>query len=166
MYTDGYIKLSRKLLDWGWYNDPNTARLFFHLLLCANYKDCEYHDIVIKRGQLVTGRKKLSEQLNMTEREIRTALEHLKATNDIAITSTSQYSIITINNYYEPPKTTSKMTNERPRSDQRVTNDRPQYNKDKNDKKYKKARNTRTGDLYELNDYDIESFKSKSLFKD
>ena len=38
--VDGnYIKLSRGLLDWEWYTDINTTRLFIHMLLKANWKD-------------------------------------------------------------------------------------------------------------------------------
>ena len=34
-----YIKIDRKILDWEWYRNLNTCRLFFHLLLKANWKD-------------------------------------------------------------------------------------------------------------------------------
>lgn len=36
---DGHIKLFRKFLDWGWYQDINTKVLFIHMLLKANWKD-------------------------------------------------------------------------------------------------------------------------------
>jgi hypothetical protein len=167
LYTEGYIKLSRKLLEWGWYNDQNTVRLFFHLLLCANYKDCEFHNTVIKRGQLVTSRKKLSEQLGLTEREIRTALEHLTSTNDIAINSTPRYSIITVKNDYLSSQPTNKTTSYRPTSDQQATSDRPQYKKDKKAKKDNKARNnTRVRSMCEFDEDELVAFRSKMLYTD
>ena len=46
-----WIKIYRSLLDWEWYDDINTCRLFIHLLLTANYEDKKWHGMVIKRGQ-------------------------------------------------------------------------------------------------------------------
>lgn len=144
MSENGYIKLDRKILKWGWYNDSNTFRVFVHLLLTANYSDSEFRGHTIKRGQLVTGRKKLSDQLKMTEREVRTALDHLKATNEIAIETTSQYSIITIENYNKYQRATNKTTNKRPASDQQATN-KTTTSKEyiKNNKKDKNIHTTR-----------------------
>ena len=34
---NGYIKLHRSIMDWRWYDDPNTFRMFVHLLLKANH---------------------------------------------------------------------------------------------------------------------------------
>ena len=95
----GYIKLHYKFLEWEWYDNPKTKILFLHLLLLAQYKDYKYCGKTLKPGQVVTGRLKLAKELNMSEREIRTALEHLKSTREIDQQTTSQYSIITINNW-------------------------------------------------------------------
>lgn len=140
MRDNGFIKLDRKILNWRWYNDVNTFRVFVHLLLTANYTDGEYMTHQIKRGQVVTGRKKLSDQLKMTEREVRTALTHLKSTNEVTIETHSKFSIITINNYEKYQQVTNKTTSKRPASDQQVTNKRPQYKKEKNNKNNKKER--------------------------
>ena len=35
----GYIKLFRQIVDWEWYDDLPTCRLFIHLLLKANYAE-------------------------------------------------------------------------------------------------------------------------------
>jgi hypothetical protein len=90
--------LHRTLLDWEWYQEPNTLRVFLHLLLRANHKSKRWQGVLVKSGQVITGRLKLSQELNLTERKIRTALDHLKMTNEISIKATKQYSIITINN--------------------------------------------------------------------
>lgn len=95
----GYIKLHRRFTKWGWYNDPNTARVFIHLLLTASWEECEYHGHKIKPGQVVTGRKMLAKDLKMSEKQIRTALEHLQSTNEITIQVTNRFSIITVVNW-------------------------------------------------------------------
>ena len=37
--TRGFVAFPRGLTDWEWYTEPNTARLFFHLLLTATAPD-------------------------------------------------------------------------------------------------------------------------------
>ena len=39
MLESGFIKLHRKILKWEWYDEPNTMRLFIHLLLTASIED-------------------------------------------------------------------------------------------------------------------------------
>lgn len=36
---EGWISLYRKILNWEWYSDANTFRLFIHLLLQANHEE-------------------------------------------------------------------------------------------------------------------------------
>lgn len=96
MASNGFIKMHRKMVDWEWYKDPNTFRVFIHLLLSASYKDTEFRGYQIKPGQVVCGRKQLAEELGLSESAIRTSLNHLKSTNEIAIKSTNKFSIITI----------------------------------------------------------------------
>ena len=92
----GWIKIHRKFTKWEWYDEPNTVRLFIHLLLSANYEQKEWHGMTIYPGQLVTGRKKLSIELGISEQEIRTSITRLKSTSELAVESTNQFSIITI----------------------------------------------------------------------
>ena len=121
----GYIKLHRKFTKWGWYSDANTKAVFLHLLLTASWEECEYRGYKIKPGQVVTGLFRLSKDLKMSVRSVRTALEHLKSTNEITIKSTNKFSIITIENWgkYQlgefetTSKTTSKTTNDRQTTD-------------------------------------------------
>ena len=164
MTKNGFIKINRSILDWRWYGDNNTFRVFFHLLLKANFKDGEFEHHDIKRGQLVTSRKHLSQELNISERSVRTALKHLQTTNEISIETTTKYSIITINSYEKYQSVTNSLTNDRPSDDQQTTNDRPQY------KKNKKNNNSIT--QYSAKapkrnaSYSLEDFENKSLFKD
>lgn len=96
MALTGYIKLHRSLLDWEWHDAPVTGWLFVNLLLMASHSSTTWRGIGIERGQLVTGRKSLSEQTGLSERQIRTALEHLQKTGEVTITPTNKFSLITI----------------------------------------------------------------------
>jgi len=98
---DSFITLHRKITQWEWYTDANTTRVFLHLLLLANHKETRWRGEVIERGQVLTGRHQLSRELRISERGIRTALDHLKTTNEVTIRATNHFSIITISNYCE-----------------------------------------------------------------
>jgi hypothetical protein len=95
----GHIKLDRKILTWEWYDDANTFRVFVHLLLMATHKDGRYRGMLIKRGEVVTGRVKLAKALRLSEKQIRISLDKLKTTNEITIKTTNKYSIVTISKY-------------------------------------------------------------------
>ena len=96
---EGWICLYKKLINWEWYQDGNTCRLFIHLLLLANYEDKRWHGILIKRGQLITSSEHLAKDLNLSRQQIRTALDKLKSTNEITTKSTNKYTLITIEKY-------------------------------------------------------------------
>lgn len=95
----GYIKINRKILDWEWYKNLNTCRLFFHILLKANWKDGKFEGKDVLRGSFITSIKRLSLETGLTENEVRTALSHLVKTGEITKQTTKKYTIITVNNY-------------------------------------------------------------------
>ena len=97
--ANGFIKLHRKLVDWGWYADGPTKDVFLHLLLTANFRETQWRGIDLKPGQTVVGRKKLAQELGLSERQVRTALEHLKSTNEVSIKTTNKFTVVTIENW-------------------------------------------------------------------
>lgn len=94
-----WIKLNRNILGWGWYKDINTKTLFIHLLLTANIDDCIFMGVPVKRGELVTSYPKLAEELNLSIKSVRTALNHLKETGEVAVRTYPKFSLIVIENY-------------------------------------------------------------------
>ena len=125
MLLNGYICLYRSLLNWEWHDNPSTGWLFVNLLLLANIAPANWQGITLERGQVVTGRKALAIQTGLSERQIRTALEHLEKTGELTRKTTSQYSLITITHYRKfqdfSEFPTSKATNDRPTTDQQST---------------------------------------------
>ena len=107
MLEGGFIVLQRKILSWDWYKDSNTKAVFLHLLLTANYEPGEWRGVKIKAGQRITSISKLSNELDLSFKEIRTALKHLQKTGEVACESTSQYTVITIKNYERYQKAAS-----------------------------------------------------------
>lgn len=164
---EGWIKLYRKFCEWQWYNNSEMVHLFIHLLLNANREDRKWRNITVKRGEIITGRLSLSHITGISERQIRTCLNRLKSTSEIAIKTTNKYSIITILKYDDyqdgsnqsgqqsDQQTVQQATNKCP------TNDHKQeYKEDKNirNKNNKKADlPTKSADFI---DQIIESFIS------
>jgi hypothetical protein len=122
--SKGWISLYKKFTHWEWYKDTNVKTLFIHLLLKASYEDTIWNNIEIKRGQVLTSRKHLSEETGLTEQQIRTSIKKLQSTNEITITSTNKYTLITIEKYdfYQSNnlKTTNKTTN---KTTEEITNE-------------------------------------------
>ena len=155
----GYFPLWRKIVDWGWYKEGNTVRVFIHLLLKTNREKKDYMGHEILPGQCVTGRKNLSQELGLSEQQIRTALRHLKATNEVTIMSTPKFSVITLNNYFKylpknyrkQEKSTSEITINQPATNQQLTTTNKDKKEDKD--KDKERRRFTPPSLLQVKDY-------------
>ncbi len=169
--NNGFITLHRKIMEWEWYDDANTFRLFIHLLLKANHAEQNWRGNSIKRGQLITGRKVLADELNLSEQQIRTSISKLISTSEITSKATNKFSLITLVNYssYQDKqmkatsKTTNKATNEQPTSNQQVTTNNNDNNENnENNKRFIKP------SIVEINQYlqekQITSFTGETFF--
>ena len=143
LIDSGFIKLQRKILEWEWYDDIPTKTLFIHLLLKANFKDKTWRGILIKRGEFLTGRKELSKETGLSEQQIKTALNKLKLSQEIAVTTTNKFSIIKVENYcdYQDKKIDSNQQIEQPTTNDQTTI-KQQSTTTKNEKKEKKEVNS------------------------
>ena len=97
--SNGWVKFHRQIEEWRWYQDANTFRLFFHLIMKANHEPKQWMDITIDRGQRVTSYAAIAEELGITVSQARTAVVHLKMTGEIAVKTTNKYMLITVSNY-------------------------------------------------------------------
>ena len=95
----GFIKLHRSILDWEWYKDANTKHLFIHLLLNSCYDNCRFMGKSVKRGEYITSLTRLSSDLNIPVRQLRTSLKRLVKTGEIDTQTTNKYTKVTILNY-------------------------------------------------------------------
>jgi len=95
-----FIKLHRKMLKWGWYDDANTCRLFIHCLLRTNWKAGEWHGIHYEAGQFITSLETLAKETRLTVSQVRTSLKHLTLTGELTSKSQGKCRVITVNNWY------------------------------------------------------------------
>ena len=137
---EGFIYLHRKMLDWEWYDDINTCRVFLHCLFRANWKPCKWHGVEIEAGQFITSLQTLANETGLSVRQIRTALEHLISTGEVTSKSHNKFRIITVNNwerYQAIDKQDDKQpTKKRQRSDKQPTTDEERNKEIKKINKY------------------------------
>ena len=136
---EGFIYLHRKMLDWEWYDDINTCRVFLHCLFRANWKPCKWHGVDIEAGQFITSLQTLAVETSLSVMQVRTALNHLISTGEITSKSHSKFRIITVvkwDEYQEPNKQRNKQaTRKQQGSNKQVTTDE-ESNKEINKYKY------------------------------
>lgn len=99
MSQKGFIKLHRSILDWEWYKDLKTKSVFLHLLISANFEETNFKGINVSIGQCLFSLDGLGGALNLSKQEVRTALNHLKSTQEITWVKTPFGLIISIKNW-------------------------------------------------------------------
>lgn len=111
--NEGFISLYRSILNWEWYSDVPTRCLFIHLLLTVEYKSRRIMGKNIKRGQRLCSIRTLAREVGLSERQVRTALNHLKATHEVTHLSSPEGTVITIKNYDMYQIATQQSTHEK-----------------------------------------------------
>lgn len=165
MLEGGYIKLHRRIRKWGWYRNTNTARVFIHLLLSANFAPHEFEGVTIERGQCACSQKNLAQDLGLSIRNVRTALSNLKMTGEVTVEKKPKFSVITVNRYDFYQQSTEELTDDRQHSDSRATERRQQS--DNNIRKIKKEKNTRMRrNVSPQCSYDIEELEEINTLDD
>ena len=98
-YTAGAVLLHRKLIEWQWYRDIRVKTVFLHLLLLANWKSKLYRKLEIKRGQLLTSYGHLAEEVGLTVKQVRGAMDKLRQTGEIKTVRAESGLLVSIVNY-------------------------------------------------------------------
>jgi len=145
---NSYVKLFRSLKSWQWFAVNGMVHIWIYLLLNARYEDGYVYGVLVKKGQVITGRKKISRETGLSSQVIRTCLNRLKSTNEITIETTNKYSIITLikwelyqcseikSNQQNNQQNNQQLTNKQPTDNQQITTkeEREERKKEKNDK--------------------------------
>ena len=147
MSNQGWIKLHRKLKEKGWYNRSEYVHLWIHLLMEANHKGKEFffagENIVLKPGQMVTGRKSLSAVTGISESKVQRILKCFENEQQIEQQTTNKFRLISLPNWKEyqlsEQQSEQQMNNKRTTSEQQVNT-----NKNDNNKKNEKNKPVKT----------------------
>lgn len=127
-----FVQIHKKIKEWEWYTDMPTCKLFFHILLSANYKKANWRGNEILPWQFITSLEHLANDSGLSIQQVRTALEKLISTNEITRQSTSLYTILTLNNWesYNTP-------DNKPITNEQQTNNKPITTTNNNNTEYK-----------------------------
>lgn len=132
--NNGWIKLHRKILDNPMHLKSEWFSLWIHMLLLASHDD---HSFIwngekkeLKKGEFVTGRKRLKELTGISETTIERILGYLEGQGKIGQQKTTKYRLITILNWEQYQNLDSKRT-----TDGQQTDTYKNYNKGKKGKK-------------------------------
>lgn len=112
-----WIKLYRKICDWGWYHEPNMVHLYVYFMLKA--KLVINNDSRSEAWQLNSTLRLLTKATGISEKSIRTCLARLQRTGEITYLPgvAHKQSVITLCNYdsYQAAKisTNTVLTQER-----------------------------------------------------
>lgn len=124
---EGWISLYRKLLNASWFGKSEYVHLWIYLLLKANHEDKEIYvgneKVLVKRGQLLTSRSKLSEVVHVNENKIYRALKCFENEHQIEQVKTKKYTVISIVNYDVYQK--REQDNEQQMNSKRTTDEQP-----------------------------------------
>lgn len=124
--NNGWILLHRQLQNKGYYKDSEYVHLWLHLLFEAKWEDTEFlyqgQIIEVKKGQLITGRKKLSEQTGINESKITRILSTFVKCGQIEQQTTNKFRLITVKNYDKFQTYPQQMNNKRTTSEHNKKN--------------------------------------------
>lgn len=129
----GFIKLFRQILDWEWYDDLPTCRLFIHLLLKANYAERNWHGQTIERGSCITSYATLASETGLSQEQIKRALKNLTKTGEIKRIATNKNTIICVVKYadfqgfgfeYNEQTTNKEQTENKQKTNEQQTNNK------------------------------------------
>lgn len=138
-----YIKLYRSFLEWEYWDDINTSRIFIYMLLKANWVDREWKGTVIKRGSFVSSIAKIALETHLSVDQVRTAVKHLRDTEVITTVSTPRNTVFTVVCYekYQGSAEANPKQNPEPLTDQIPNNSPTKSQQHKNIKNIKNNKN-------------------------
>lgn len=142
---EGWIKIHRKLLD----NpivckDADYLAIWVYLLLKANHEPLPVifrgEKIILKPGQLITGRIKIASELSITENKVRHVLNCFKNDQQINQQTSNRNSLITILNwelYQKNNQQNHQQTTSKPPTNHQQTTTNKNIKNDKNERNIK-----------------------------
>ena len=100
---ESWVKLYRKIKEKGWYKKSEYVHLWVHILLRADHEEKEFlwngQLMKTKKGQFITGRKKLNEETGIAETTIERILKTFENGHQIEQHKTSKFRLITVLNW-------------------------------------------------------------------
>lgn len=144
---EGWLKLHRAIVDSAVFEDAEVLKIWIWLLCNVAHEehDTIYYGKIIhlKKGQIVSGRKKIAQLTNMSESKVYRALNLLKKMGNIDIKVNNRFSLITVVKWAffqaDNKKVNSKTTAKQQQNDSKTTAKQQQDNTTKECKELKEC---------------------------
>lgn len=147
----GWIKIHRKIWEWGYSNNPDYLSVWIYLLSKASHTNYDFsvngQKITLQSGQLLTGRKAISKETGVSESKVFRILKRLEIEQQIKQQHSNKYTIISITNWGDYQS--NEQENEQQMNNKRTT-DEQQMNTNKNDNNKKNVKNDKKS-IYNIN---------------
>lgn len=147
MKQNGFIQLHRTLLTWAYHNNPTMLSVWTHLLMLAEFEDCEKDGITVHRGELLISQTWLAEYIGISISQVRTCLDLLVKAHEITRQRTNGLTLIKIlkyndyqaitNSNHAPDNVPNHALNHAPNHDNEIN-----INNKQQDERKKKERNS------------------------
>lgn len=164
MDDNGWIKIDRSILESDVFDNPNLLKFWIWCLCKAAYKSFDRkvgnRTIKIKPGQFITGRKKISEELNISESTASRYIKLFVSDGRISTRATNKYTVITIEKWGQYQVDSVSVDNKR-YSNGHSKEDNKRHTVRRINKKDKKEKNN-TSDLPEKEMTEEEEFEMRA----
>jgi len=176
-----FIKIDRRLLDSYSFSNPNYLKVWLWILLKANYKKSYasidvgsgISTIEINRGQMLFGRHKAENELDLSGSLIYRALKKFEQLGQITLKTNNKYTIITVckydcyqnNDTQSEQQVNSKWTADEQQVNSKWTASEQQVNTSKEYQEDKEYKEEREQEKKEEDSPQIELLKKSNLFK-
>ena len=105
-----WIKLHRNIIDWEWFHDKNALMLLIYLNCRVNIIDKKWQGTTIKRGSIALSWETLSERINLSQKQCRTAMKKLEDSGEVTRIRAAKYQVVTLTKWEKMQHNTENMS--------------------------------------------------------
>lgn len=117
----GWICLHRDLLNWEWWGDTTTLKVWMWILLRANHEKKRWRGVEIEAGSFITSQQNGAEEARVSTQQLRTSLLKLSSTGEIVVKSTNRFTLIQVQNWSKFQSVNKQITNKQQTNNKQIT---------------------------------------------
>lgn len=96
---NGYVKISRRIPDWEWWDDARMVKLWVYIIVNANWTGGSFKGVYVPRGSFITTYRNLAAAVGVSVNTLKNELRKLQKTGEISLKSDTHFTVIKVHNY-------------------------------------------------------------------